>query len=83
MKTFARGFVIALGAAVVLCTPALRAQSPAEYQALKKEIEALRLRQEALQREIDALKSQPVSAPAPARAAKAIFLPWDMPDGSP
>ena len=64
------GLALALGAALALLTSSpSAAQGPVEYQALKKEMELVRQRLDALQKEIDALKAQ---APRPANPAPAL-----------
>jgi protein-disulfide isomerase len=51
---------LAFGMALALLTGSPKAaQTPADYQALKKEMDALRQRLDAMQREIDTLKGQP------------------------
>ncbi len=63
--------VVCLAAAVAVGAGAVpAAQSPADYQALRKEMDLMRERIAQMQKEIDALKGRP-AAPAPAAAAGA------------
>jgi protein-disulfide isomerase len=55
-------------AALALLTVPVAAQSPADYQALRKEMDLMRERLTMLQKEIDLLKAQRATAPAPASA---------------
>jgi len=73
---------VALAAAVVSlsASPSARLQSPSDYQALKKEIDALKAQQQALQQQIDDLKAQnkaPASA-APAGPIQPVNLVFQL-----
>jgi protein-disulfide isomerase len=59
-------------AGLLAFAPGLRAQTAADLQQMKKEIEALKQRQDAMQKEIDALKAGG-AAPAPALPADGVL----------
>lgn len=70
--------VLAL-ACVLAASPAnTGAQSAADYQALRKEMDMLRERLMALQKEVDTLKSTRAAAPVPSGAAAAPIQPVDI-----
>ncbi len=74
----ARLLIVALCVIATGATP--HAQDAADLQALKKEIEALRQRQEALEKEVDALKTaqaRPVPAAAAVRKLENLTLRLD------
>ena len=62
---------------VIVSSGAPSAQTPADYQALRKEVDLMRERIAQLQKEIDALKARPAGAAAPAAAgaAQAVIQP--------
>src|SRR5688500_14254563 len=67
--------IVCLAAAVMIASGAApSAQSPADYQALRKEMDLMRERIAQMQKEIDALKGRPAvpAAAAPAGAQPAI-----------
>lgn len=66
MTILSRALRYAIAAALIVApaSSALRAQTKAEYDALKREVEALRQRQDALQKQVDALLAGGAAAPA-------------------
>ena len=65
----------ATAALTVALSAGIAAQSPADYQALRKELELVRQRLAQMQQEIDALKAGRPATSTPAAAASAAIVP--------